>query len=87
MSKKHKLLEKLLRRPAPKDFTWDDLVTLMRHHGFEVYPPAGGGSHYTFQHESGYCFMASKTHPSGLLKAYQVKDAKEALAKISSIGE
>lgn len=87
LSKKQKLLEKLLRKPAPTDFTWEELVTLMRHHQFDVHSPAGGGSHYTFQHESGFCFMASKTHPSGLLKVYQVRDAKEALAKICAIGK
>jgi hypothetical protein len=87
VSKKQKLLEKLLRTPAPKDFTWEELVALMRHHEFEALAPAGGGSHYTFQHSSGFCFMASKTHPSGILKAYQVKDVKEALAKVGVIGD
>lgn len=85
MSKKQKLLEKLLRTPAPTDFTWDELITLMGHYKFTAYAPPGGGSHYTFQHEGGYCFMASKTHPSGILKAYQVKNVKEALTKVGVI--
>lgn len=39
-----------------------------------------GGSHYTFEHKSGFRFGMSKTHPSGLLKKYQIDGAKEALA-------
>jgi predicted RNA binding protein YcfA (HicA-like mRNA interferase family) len=38
-----------------------------------------GGSHYTFEHKTGLRISISKTHPSGLLKPYQVKAAKEAI--------
>lgn len=79
MSKKDKLFASLAKKPAPVDFRWDDLVTLMEHHGFGA--TCSGGSHFTFQHANGLTFAMSKTHPSGVLKPYQVKAALEALKK------
>lgn len=84
MSKKQKRIAKLCSIPAPKDFTWADLVTLMRAVGFKEY--CEDGSHYKFEHTSGFTFGMSKTHPSGILKRYQVEDAKEALRFIGIIG-
>jgi predicted RNA binding protein YcfA (HicA-like mRNA interferase family) len=81
MSKKQKQQEKLFSTPAPTDYAWDDLVTVMRRNGFTE--RCNGGSHYIFQHMSGYTFSMSKTHPSGILKSYQVKYAKEALLAVS----
>ena len=43
-----------------------------------------GGSHYTFEYTSGFKFGASKTHPNGLLKKYQFRDA---IAAIKAVGE
>jgi hypothetical protein len=83
MSKKEKLLAKLCASPSPKDFPWHDLVTLMGYYGFES--TCGGGSHYMFEHSSGFRFRMSKTHPSGILKTYQVRDAKNALWHIGAI--
>jgi predicted RNA binding protein YcfA (HicA-like mRNA interferase family) len=83
MSKKEKLLAKLCARPSPKDFPWEDLVSLMAYYGFKT--TCGGGSHYMFEHSSGFRFSISKTHPSGILKSYQVRDAKNALKHIKVI--
>ncbi len=83
MSKKEKLLVKLCASPSPKDFLWHDLVTLMGCHGFES--SCGGGSHYMFEHSSGFRFRMSKTHPSGILKTYQIRDVKKALKHIGAI--
>lgn len=46
-----------------------------------------GGSHYTFEHPSGFSFGISKTHPSGILKRYQVLSAIEALRTVGAIGD
>lgn len=46
MTKRDKLLERFKRIPPPSDFTWDELVTLMRRLGYEVLP--GKGSHSAF---------------------------------------
>ncbi|MYM96949.1 HicA protein [Rugamonas sp. FT107W] len=78
MSRKEKLYNKLHKVPPPTDFTWEELVTLMRQHNFSE--SCDGSSHYVFEHITGYRFTMSKTHPSGLLKIYQVKRAREAIA-------
>lgn len=77
MSKKNKLLSKLFATPPPKGFAWDDLITVMTRAGFAN--ERDGGSHYTFEHKDGLRLTMSKTHPSGLLKPYQVKNAKDAI--------
>lgn len=85
MSKKDKRIRKLCAIPPPKDFSWTELVALMNGVGFHEF--CDGGSHYTFEHTSGYSFGMSKTHPSGVLKRYQVVAAKEALRNVGAIGE
>lgn len=82
VSRQDKLYARLSKKPPPKDFRWEELLTLARQFGFTE--SCNGGSHYVFQHSSGFTFVASKTHPSGLLKPYQIKDALEALNKVSS---
>lgn len=85
MTKQFKRILKLCAKPAPKDFSWKYLVALTRSAGFKEF--CDGGSHYTFQHESGYTFTLSKTHPSGILKEYQIKNAISALKYVGAIGE
>lgn len=82
MSKSEKLYKRLFSNNPPTDFTWEELITVMRRIGFKE--SCCGGSHYIFEHISGYRFSISKTHPSGILKKYQVKAAKEA---INSVGQ
>lgn len=38
-----------------------------------------------FEHTSGFRFSMSKTHPSGILKSYQVRDAKNVLKHIGVV--
>lgn len=83
MSKKDKLLARLFANPPPKDFSWNDIVTLLGHFGFKN--ACSGGSHYIFEHTSGFRFSISKTHPSGILKSYQVSHAKDALKHIGAM--
>ena len=85
MSKKEKLLIKLCAIPVPRDFEWDDLVTLLTRAGFTN--ECTGGSHYMFEHTSGFRFGVSKTHPSGLLKIYQVRDVIAALRQTGELGD
>jgi hypothetical protein len=40
-----------------------------------------------FEHASGYRFSMSRTHPSGILKVYQVRAALEALRCVGEYGE
>ena len=85
MSKKDKLFARPYRVPPPKDFGWDDLITVMRREGF--LENCDGGSHYIFEHESGFRFSMSKTHPSGILKRYQIENAKSAIKAVQSASE
>lgn len=79
MSKKDKLLSKLFASPPPKGFAWEDLITVMSRAEFSN--ACDGGSHYVFEHKNGFRLTMSKTHPSGILKPYQVKAAKEAIER------
>lgn len=81
MSRKIKLLERLRKKPSPKDFTWEEFITLMRQFGFTE--TCKSGSHYMFEHSSGYKFGMSKTHPSGILKMYQITEAINAIDHVS----
>jgi len=83
MSQKEKRLLRLLKDPPVKDFTWEELISVMRAAGFRE--SCSGGSHYDFEHTSGFSFHASKTHPSGLLKVYQIKEARAALKQVGAI--
>jgi len=84
MSKKEKLLRKLFAVPPPKTFTWEELIAVMMQAGFTH--ECKGGSHYTFEHETGLRVVISKTHPSGILKPYQIKAVKQALETTGAFG-
>ncbi len=72
--------EKLLKRIAsePKDFHWEELVTLMRSFRFELH--RGGGSSRKFiQKETRVTLSLHEPHPSGMLKQYQIRMVVELL--------
>jgi predicted RNA binding protein YcfA (HicA-like mRNA interferase family) len=67
MSKIEKLLARLLSRP--KDFTYDELKSLLRSFGYiEV---QGAGSRVCFAKDD-HKIKLHKPHPGNLLKTYQV---------------
>jgi len=73
LSKKEKLIKRL--RSQPRDFTFDELVTLMGHLGYEL--DTGGktsGSRVIFRHEQHLPVEMHRPHPGNALKAYQVRD-------------
>lgn len=73
MSKKEKLIARLMSEPA--DFTFGEETTLMRHLGYTI--DNGGktsGSLVIFRHSGGDRITLHKPHPSNVLKRYQVKD-------------
>lgn len=73
MSKKEKLLRRLLSRPA--DFTFDELITLLGHLGYSM-EAAGktGGSRVVFSKNDGDYIRLHKPHPRNVLKQYQIDD-------------
>lgn len=73
MSKHNKLLERLLRQPI--DFTWEELVRLLRALGYvEQATGKTGGSRRAFiQTETNAVIRLHQPHPGNVLKQYQVR--------------
>ncbi len=72
MSKKEKLIEKLLA--TPKDFTYNELKALLNSLGYvEFNKGKTSGSRVAFVNEkSSHIICLHKRHPKNILKAYQV---------------
>ena len=85
MSKKEKLLERLLLKP--KDFTYDELKTLLISLGFiENNRGKTSGSRVEFVNQNlNEKIQIHKPHPRNVLKTYQIKDAIEVLKKLGVI--
>jgi predicted RNA binding protein YcfA (HicA-like mRNA interferase family) len=83
MSKREKRIARL--RSRPKDFTWQELIDVLSDAGYKGF--CRGGSHYVFHHPVAMPFAMSKTHPAGILKAYQVKLAIEVLDQLETINK
>lgn len=82
MSKKKKLLERLLSKP--KDFTWAELSSLLTKYVYEKLE--GDGSRVKFFHEKPRdLIIIHKPHPSKILKDYQIKEIINHLKKIGVV--
>ena len=86
MSKKEKLIERLLRRP--KDFHYEEAKTfdeLFEYFGFEESNKGKtSGSRVEFV-KGDKSIMLHKPHPSGELKSYVVKQLVETLKELKLI--
>jgi hypothetical protein len=64
----------------PKDFTWEDLVSLLSGFGFEeVSTGKTGGSRRRFLNDTGVIITLHKPHPQNILKRYQIQQIIEIL--------
>ena len=81
MSKKDKLLEKLLSRPA--DFTWDEAIKLMKNHHFMLLKQSG--SRRVFRHVSGLKVFLHEPHPQNTLLDYAMERLIEGLRSTGEI--
>ena len=78
MSKTEKLLQRLLS--LPKDFTWDELVTLLHYFGFaELKKGKTGGSRRKFVDDKKNIISLHKPHPGNILKEYAIKQVLDQL--------
>jgi hypothetical protein len=81
MSKAEKLLTKFKAKPPPQNFSWDDLVTLMKHLGYQL--EHGSGSRRSFHHLVTNHIITGIHEPHGraenAVKGYQIKQIREAL--------
>ena len=84
MTKAKKLLAKFHKTPEPRDLTWDELCSVMRHYGF-IWENPSGGSHGLFRNsEKGIVIKpAARPHPDPTIKVYQIKAYK---AKLKELG-
>jgi hypothetical protein len=79
MGKKDKLIERLLSRP--KDFTFDEMVSLLSYFGYDL-RQGGTGSGVKFIKEgSNEVINFHKPHPNGVLKRYVLEQVIEKLRK------
>ena len=80
LSKKEKLVRRLRSRPV--DFTFDELITLLRHFGYSV-EAAGktSGSRVAFANQDGDYIRLHKPHPRNILKLYQIDTIVENLTE------
>jgi hypothetical protein len=79
MSKKDKLIEKLLSKP--KDFTFDEMVSLLSYFGYDL-KQGGTGSGVKFIKEgSNEVINFHKPHPNGTIKRYVLEQIIEKLRK------
>lgn len=79
MSKREKLIQRFLNNP--KDFTFDELITLLGYLGFVTNNKGKtSGSRIEFENtELGLKYLAHKPHPEKVIKSYVIKQVKEFL--------
>ncbi len=78
MTRKEKLLKRLLSEP--KDFSWEELVTLLLWLGFEeANTGKTGGSRRRFINKEGIVISLHQPHPGNLLKSYQIEQVIDIL--------
>ena len=80
MSRKEKLISKFQQRP--KNFTWDELTSLLKYMGYrEIKAGKTGGSRRRFVHDSAATITLHKPHPQNILKRYAVDQVLAILAQ------
>ena len=78
MSKKEKLIKRFLS--IPKDFTFEELVTLLSYFGYRVDTKGkSSGSRLEFVSNEHRPIGLHRPHPSNVLKAYQLRQVLEIL--------
>lgn len=80
MTKADKLLQRFFANPPPKNFKWEDFVTMMQRLGFTLEFNGRGSSHCIFyKHNPKVVLDFLKPHPGNELKVVYVKKAREFL--------
>ncbi len=79
MSKKDKLIDRF--KKLPKDFHYDEVVRLLGYYDYKpVKKGKTSGSRVKFENEEKEdSIILHKPHPSGIMKAYMLKQIKEKL--------
>lgn len=85
MPKKQDLLNKLCKKPIPKNFTKQDLDMLMKKIGCEKYSGGRGSSIAFFHKETKRILQFDEPHPGKELYTYQIKMTIQFLKEIGEI--
>lgn len=83
MSKKDKLIDRLLKKP--KDFTFDEMKSLLSYLGYELKQGGIGSGVKFIKDGSNEVINFHKPHPSGILKRYVLDQVIEKLRKDGSL--
>lgn len=79
MSKKDKLIERLLKKP--KDFTFDEMESLLLYLGYQLKQGGTGSGVKFIKDGSNEVINFHKLHPNGVLKRYVLDQVTEKLRK------
>ena len=80
MSRKKKLLARLKRRP--KDFTWNELASLLETLGYrQLRTGKAGGSRRRVVHPTAPAIALHKPHPQNTLQRYVIDDVLALLGR------
>ena len=78
-SQKDKLIERLLRKP--KDFTFDEMVSLLSYFGYTLKQGGTGSGVKFIRDNNNEVINFHKLHPNGVLKRYVLDQIVEKLRK------
>ena len=81
MSQSAKLLKRFPGKP--KDFTWDEIVTLLSSLGYDVVPNDGSSRKFHNKLKDSVICM-HEPHPKRVLKTYQIIEIPKTLKKSGS---
>ncbi|WP_372773481.1 type II toxin-antitoxin system HicA family toxin [Mangrovibacterium sp.] len=82
MSKIEKLISRF--KSKPKDFTYNELLTLLSHFGYKQ--AQGAGSRVVFaKEENGHKMKLHKPHPGNILKRYQLDQIEQELKNMNAL--
>ncbi|NOT20453.1 MAG: type II toxin-antitoxin system HicA family toxin [Sideroxydans sp.] len=75
MSKEQKRKDRLTKTPPPKDFRWEELVSVMNDFGFEFDSSSGGShGHFVLKSDKDKTISSYRPHPSGIMYSIQLKE-------------
>lgn len=81
MSKKEKLLRRIMGKPPRKDITYNEVETLFESMGYEK--TEGSGSRVSFYHsDKDHLIELHKPHPGNELKLYQIRKIQRKLGEV-----
>jgi hypothetical protein len=78
LAKSDKALERL--KSIPKDFTWNELVSILKRLGYRLQNSSGGGSARRFVNElTKHKILLHEPHPTNVVKKYALRQVVESL--------